>query len=159
MKTFRLVSSLLFVLVLSSVASAQSFRAMPGASTSQFVEQADPGALCPTCQVLLLKDAYAPPEHINPYSTDATPAKMKPTADTAIYDGANGMLLLVKSTPYGYVPGGYSVIGVHENAEWIQLRANMFWAVGDIDGDGRDDLIGHDKRTGEVVRVYRRGPR
>lgn len=155
----RSLFSIALLLTLATPVLAQ--RQAPGNNGDEpFVEQADPGSLCPSCQVVMLYDSYAPPEYINPYAdAGSLKTQIKPTVDFLIYDGATGKGLLVKTTPYGYIPGGFSVFSIYENARWVQLRPNMFWSVGDIDGDGRDDLSGHDKRTGEVVRVYRRGPR
>jgi hypothetical protein len=159
--TKTLFSFLMLVLTLFIAAPASAQRPVPGNNgDAPFVEQADPGSFCPSCQVLVLRDSYAPPEHVNVYApAGSLVTRIKPTADFVIYDGSNGFALIVKTTPNGYVPGGFSVLSIWENVQWAQLRPGMFWTVGDIDGDGRDDLSGHDKRTGEIVRVYRRGPR
>jgi len=159
MNPFRATMSfVLFAAIFIAASPAFAQRPIPADNGQPFVEQADPGSLCPSCQVLLLKDSYAPTEPMNVYSP-VLATKIKPSVDVLIVDTKTGNGLLVKTALYGYVPGGFSALGIFENIEWVLLREGVFWTTGDLDGDGRDDLVGHDKRTGEVIRVYRRGAR
>lgn len=145
----------LLALLASSAAQAQTYRPTPGNDAAPFVAVSEPGATCPSCQVLLLQDAWPPPPHVNVYGPTVA-VSPKATADVLIYDGATGSSLLVVSTPFGAM-APYAAIGLYERVSWVALRPGMLWATGDLDGDGRTDLIGHDKRTGEIVRLYRRG--
>jgi hypothetical protein len=163
MRTRTLSLTSLFVLLASLSAFAQ--RPTPAADDPRpFVEVADLGSMCPACQVLILSDVDVYQSQpgtptFDPYKGEwslgfrTTPS----TGDVLIYDGSTGHTLFVETQRFGTGVSPFPATSILESAQWIMLREGMFWDKGDLDGDGRDDLIGHDKRTGEIVRVFRRG--
>ena len=83
----------------------------------------------------------------------------KPAEDLLIYDRVTGGAWLVRN--YGPVYGGTLPtvpVVLAEASCAIPLRAGLTSLIAsDIDGDGRDDLVGYDAATGVVVRYYQRG--
>lgn len=168
MKTIRNLSIAVLLSVVAAVPVAAQSRVFPGAGgTAPLVVQSDPGAFG-NYRVYILADAYPPPATVNPYGA-VVPVQEKPTADMLIYhvdadtycagigylEAGKSCSLFVKSSPFAYL-SPFAAVGIFETAEWVELPAGVQWDKGDIDGDGRDDLAGHNPATGEVVRVFRR---
>lgn len=153
MKTIVWISSILaLTLSFASTTQAQTQRDTPAEQFNgqRFVEVAEPGAIG-DFQILALKVTPARCTPINPYASGpATVLQPKATEDIVIYDRASGSALIVRTFPF--VGLGH----ITERFEFWTLRDGVTWTVADLDGDGNSDLIGHDKRTGEIVRVYRK---
>lgn len=140
-------SCLALILVLIAMASshAQSRLAPAQATPQTFVEQAEPGAAGPFLWVSL----RGRDQHGN----------AKAAHDVGIYDPRTGGFWLVRNrgAVYGY-SSPYYAYTLLEQGCGFQLRAGLGSLIAsDVDGDGRDDLIGHDRNTGVVVRYYQRG--
>lgn len=153
MKTMMTIAMMTLALTLATTATAQQREAPNQWSSDLFYETADTGALCPKCQVLMLDGTTAPV--LSPYTNELVDGGVqKAPSDVLVYDAQTGATILVRTR----VPRAYgSYIPMFECVEQTYLRPNMFWATGDLDGDGRGDLIGHDKTTGEVYRLFQRG--
>lgn len=118
-------------------------RAVPPLSTPQtFVEDVDAGAPGDLIWVSL-RDTN------------------KTANDLVIYDKTTGAAyVVINYGPLygfaGFAPGVY--VPVLEVGCGLMLRPGLSVLLAhDADGDGREDLIGHDKVTGAVVRYFRRG--
>lgn len=142
------------MLVLSTSTFAQDTRTAPAKNDPRpFVEQADPGAFG-NFQIIRLKGLRM---QVNPYATPGPKgncfAEEKTVNDFAIYDPSTGSLLLATAdlATLGMMPT------IATDYQLVQIRPNLVLTAIELDGDGRDDMIGHDRLTGEVVRFYRRG--
>jgi hypothetical protein len=140
-----LLASVLF-LSLSASAFGQSARVIPGPSAEPFVSQTDAGA-AGDFQIVALATLKT---FCNPYGGGSATAP-KGVPDLLFYDRASGSALLVEPDATAWL--GYVV----ETFRFVALRPGMTWTAADLDGDGRDDLIGHHAASGDVVRVFRRG--
>ena len=155
MKTIVWITSIItLALTFASTTQAQTLsqRDTPTASFTdqRFVEIAEPGAMG-DFQILALTVTPQRCTPVNPYASGpATVLQPKATEDLLIYDRTSGNALLVITTPF------LGLGHITERFEFWTLREGVTWTVVDLDGDGNSDLIGHDKRTGEIVRAYRK---
>lgn len=129
-----------------------------------FVEDADPAGNC-DCQIVTLRDRRGVQTEtgtptFSPYSGWTKGyTTIETTADVLIVDVPSGTGWLVHTTPVGTVPL-LPALTISEQVEVIYLRPGVRWESADLDGDGRDDLIGylrHPSGYAEVIRNFRRG--
>lgn len=129
----------LIALIVTALPAVAQTRPAPALSTpNTFVEQVDQGAPGDFAWVSL---------------RDADGAD-----DLVIYDRSTGAVWLVRN--YGPIYGTSfpASFPIGENACGLTLRPGLTTLIAtDIDADGRDDLIGHNKHTGLVVRYFARG--
>jgi hypothetical protein len=149
-----------------AIAQVQPERRTPDlASMSAFEEDIDAGSLCPACQIVALDDvedvqsvpgtpAYSPYASGNGWTLGFD--RKRTSADVLVYDASSGFAWLVHTTPKSQIPL-MPAGAIFEVVEEIRMRPGIVWSAGDLDADGRDDLIGHDKRNGDVIRMFRRG--
>lgn len=146
---YQVLKTWMFLLMLCAVtAPAYAQRPIPSPSDPRlFVETVDDGAL--GAFQLIRLDAVK--TYCNPY-TGAVAEADKASDDFMIYDPASGSTLIVRNDINPLDP-----LTILEAFQWTTLRPNMVWESVDLDGDGRSDLIGHDRRTGQIIRQYQRG--
>jgi hypothetical protein len=143
MRTFLL--SLLLLTVSLCQAHAQNRLAPPPATPQTFVAQVEQGAAGDFLWVSL----RGRNQH----------GQVRAAEDLLIYDRSSGGAWLVRNFgPVYGVLAPTTVVPLLESGCGLTLRPGLHTLIAsDIDGDGRDDLVGYDRTTGAVVRYYQRG--
>lgn len=142
MRAFLIV----ILFALSSPLSAQVRIAPPPATPQTFVAQIDPGAPGGDFVWVSLRGRD---QHGN----------IRVANDLLIYDRTSGGAWLVRNFGPAYgITSPTSPIVLSESGCGVALRPGLASLIAsDIDGDGRDDIIGYDRASGQVVRYFQRG--